>query len=47
MVKRKLTFFLSKNEQNDEIKAQFDDFLVQKSLYHKEGEILYFPIIQK
>ena len=38
---------LSINEQNEEIKAHFDDFLVQKSLYHKEGEILYFPITQK
>ena len=32
---------------NDEIKKYFDDFLVQKSQFIKEKNILYFPIKQK
>ena len=38
---------LSQNSENDEIKKHFDNFLVQKSQYEKEKNILYFPIIQK
>ena len=32
---------------NDEIKKHFDNFLIQKSQYIKEKNILYFPIVQK
>ncbi len=38
---------LSQNSENEEIKKYFDNFLVQKSQYEKEKNILYFPIKQK
>lgn len=38
---------LSSNNDNEEIKKYFDNFLVQKSQYEKEKNILYFPIKQK
>ena len=38
---------LSLNNENDEIKKYFDNFLVQKSQYEKEKNLLYFPIKQK
>ena len=38
---------LSSNCENEEIKKYFDNFLVQKSQYEKEKNILYFPIKQK
>ena len=38
---------LSSNNENEEIKKYFDDFLTQKSQFEKEKNILYFPIIQK
>lgn len=38
---------LSSNSENEEIKKHFDNFLVQKSQFEKEKNILYFPIIQK
>lgn len=38
---------LSQNTENEEIKRHFDNFLVQKSQYEKEKNILYFPIVQK
>ena len=38
---------LSLNNENEEIKKYFDDFLTQKSQFEKEKNILYFPIIQK
>ena len=38
---------LSLNEENEEIKKYFDNFLIQKSQYEKEKNILYFPIIRK
>ncbi|MBQ9150544.1 GGDEF domain-containing protein [bacterium] len=38
---------LSSSCENEEIKKYFDNFLVQKSQYEKEKNILYFPIKQK
>ena len=38
---------LSLNKENEEIKKYFDNFLIQKSQFEKENNILYFPIIQK
>lgn len=38
---------LIQNEENDEIKKYFDNFLVQKSTYEINDNILYFPIVQK
>jgi len=38
---------LSINKENEEIKKHFDNFLIQKSQFEKEKNILYFPIIQK
>ena len=38
---------LSLNNENDEIKKYFDNFLIQKSQYEKEKNLLYFPIKQK
>lgn len=38
---------LSQNEENEEIKKYFDSFLVQKSNFEKEKNILFFPIVQK
>ena len=38
---------LSTNNENEEIKEHFDSFLVQKSQYEKDKNILYFPIKQK
>ena len=38
---------LSLNDENEEIKKYFDNFLVQKSQYEKKENILYFPIKQK
>ena len=38
---------LSQNSENEEIKKHFDNFLIQKSQYIKEKNILYFPIVQK
>ncbi|MBR5305109.1 MAG: GGDEF domain-containing protein [Candidatus Gastranaerophilales bacterium] len=38
---------LSSNNENEEIKKYFDNFLTQKSQFEKEKNILYFPIIQK
>ncbi|MBQ4646025.1 MAG: sensor domain-containing diguanylate cyclase [Candidatus Gastranaerophilales bacterium] len=38
---------LSQNSENEEIKKHFDNFLIQKSQFVKEKNILYFPIVQK
>ena len=38
---------LSLNSENEEIKRYFDNFLIQKSQFEKEKNILYFPIMQK
>lgn len=38
---------LSSNQENEDIKKHFDNFLIQKSQYEKERNILYFPITQK
>lgn len=38
---------LNTKNENEEIKKHFDNFLVQKSQFEKEKNILYFPIIQK
>ena len=38
---------LSHNSENEEIKKHFDNFLIQKSQFVKEKNILYFPIVQK
>ena len=38
---------LSLNNENEEIKKYFDNFLIQKSQFEKEKNVLYFPIVQK
>ena len=38
---------LSSKQENEEIKKYFDDFLIQKSQYEIQENVLYFPIIQK
>ena len=38
---------LSQSNENEEIKKHFDNFLIQKSHYEKEKNLLYFPIVQK
>ena len=38
---------LCENEENIEIKKQFDNFLIQKSQFEVNENILYFPIMQK
>ena len=38
---------LTQNSENIEIKKHFDNFLIQKSQYEIDKNILYFPIIQK
>ncbi len=38
---------LAHNEENAEIKQEFDNFLIQKSTFEIKENILYFPICQK
>ena len=38
---------LSQNNENEEIKKNFDNFLIKKSKYEIINNVLYFPIIQK
>ena len=38
---------LSQNDENFEIKKYFDNFLIQKSQFEIDKNILYFPIVQK
>ena len=38
---------LSNIEESENIKKKFDNFLIQKSNYEIEGNILYFPVVQK